>query len=199
MRDFLFTLVRNFMKPLSLSLLFLSISLSIFAQKIQLDTTLRPHIKPKINIYHTPDAKAYAAIHHSNPATWIFNSKVKIFTKKPIINVNNVQDIRIEKPNILVKYKVDPVEILSISQLIKEYCYLTLEKEKLLIKIDDEFQRHPDSVHIAIDAIKSIWIDNSDNYPSLQLLPKNSFKIIDIKTYKRGEEKDDGQPKIMIR
>lgn len=184
-----------------LSLLFLLLlNHTVFAQQAKLDTILKPRIKPKINIYQAPDAKAYEAIHHhGNPATWIFNLKVKVFTRNPIINVNNVQELKIEKPNILIKYKVDSIEILTIPQLIKEYCHLPLGKEKLLIKIDDELQRYPDSVYIAIDAIKHIQIDNSDNYPSLKLAQKNSFKIIDIKTYKLGEEKDDGKPKIMIR
>lgn len=188
------------MKILFPLLILLLLNPTTFAQQAKLDTVLKPHLKPKINIYYAPESKAYEVIHHhGNPANFIINSKVKFFTRKPILNPNNLEEIKIEKPNILIKYKIDSVEILTISQLLKKYCKVALEEEKLLIKIDDELQRYPDSVYIAIDAIKRIQIDTSDNYPSLKLTSKSSFKIIDIKIYKLGEEKDDGKPKIMIR
>ena len=182
------------MKRLFLLLFLLPISFGVFAQKTQSSNSQ----KSKINIYQALDSTAYAEIyHHGSPTTWIINSKIKFSTRKIILNPNHIDSIKIENPNILVKYKFDSVEILTLPQLLEKYCKLSLEKEKLLIKTDDELERYPSNIYIAIDAIKELKIDNSDHYPSLKA-PKDSFKIIDIRTYKPGEKERSGEANIRI-
>lgn len=99
---------------------------------------------------------------------------------------------------ISVSYKIEKPEIISLYEMARKYCMLN--KRDILFSIDGEWQKQPDSVFIAIDAIKHVRVVDSENYPYLSN-KKSNIVIVDIKTVNppKKEEDNDAKPKIYIR
>jgi len=172
------------------------------AQEAKLNTTLKPQLvpeKPKVKVIR--DAQPTTHDHNKNHLTWVFNSKVSVLTVNPIIiNYSNVEDLKIDKAtrSLVIKYKIEKPEIISLHELARKYC--KLKESNILFSVDDEWQRQPDSAFIAIDAIKHVRVVDSENYPHLSE-KKDRLVVVAIKTVNppKKEEEDDGRPKIYIK
>lgn len=175
----------------------------LIAQEAKLKTHLKPQIKAKPKVKVIYDAKSVAIHPHqiNDLLTWNFNSKIKVKTVTPIfINYSNVEDLKLDKTtrSLLFKYKIEKPEIISLYDLARNYC--ELNGKDILFSIDDEWQKKPDSIFIALDAIKHVRVVDSKNYPYLSE-KKNQLVVVAIKTVNppKKEEEDDGKPKIYIR
>lgn len=181
------------MKQTILHIVFSLICLGSTAQEAKLTTTPKSY-KPKVTVLY--DTRT--SLHHHAPVTWIFNGNTKVKAYMPIINTSNVKEIFVDNnKGISVSYKIEEPEILNLHELAKKYC--DISHKNVLFSIDDEWQKHPDSVFIAIDAIKHVRLVDSKNYPYLSK-KKNHFVVISIKTVNPPKkEEEDGKPKIYIR
>lgn len=190
------------MKKLSFSVICMFLCLGfIKAQETQLNTTLKTKLKPKVKIIYDPKSVVIHPHQINEALTWNFNSKVKVKSANPvIINYNNVNELKLDKTrrSLLIKYKIEKPEIISLYELARKYC--KLNRKDILFSIDNEWQKQPDSIFISIDAIKHVRVVDSDNYPYLSK-KKNQFVVVAITTVNppKKEEEDDGKPKIYIR
>jgi hypothetical protein len=174
----------------------------MMAQEAKLNTTLKSQLvpeKPKVKVIG--DAQPTTYDQHKNHLTWVFNSKVSIKSTNPIIiNYSNVEDLKIDKASrsLVIKYKIEKPEIISLYVLARKYC--KLNGNDVLFSVDDEWQKQPDSTFIAIDAIKYARVVDSKNYPNLSK-NKDRFVVMAIKTVNppKKEDDNDGKPKIYIR
>ncbi len=179
-----------------LSLLYLG----VIAQEAKLKTNLKPYVKsfPKVNVLFDKQTATLYTQSRGIVPTWVFNSKLKIRDADPlIVNFSNITKVDLDKNSrsILVEYKIDTPEILSLHQLAETYC--KVEDNNVLFSIDNEPQKKPESVYITIDAIKQVRVINSENYPPIGSA-KNNFVVIDITTVNPPKKKADNQGKPVI-